>query len=41
WTTAHVVFRYQDTGTTTQAWFAADITILRPPPPSSPLETLR
>jgi hypothetical protein len=39
WTTAHIVFHYQDTATTTQAWFAADITILPPPPGPSPIET--
>jgi hypothetical protein len=35
WATDHIVFHYQDTATTTQAWFAADITILPAPPPPS------
>jgi hypothetical protein len=40
WTTAHVVFHYQDTAST-QAWFAADITILPPPPPPTQSGTSR
>ncbi|HYK95581.1 MAG TPA: hypothetical protein VE011_06935 [Candidatus Dormibacteraeota bacterium] len=43
WTTERVVFHYQDEGTPTTAWFAADITILPAPesPPPSPTGTLR
>jgi|GEM_PF-3118333 hypothetical protein len=41
WSTEDVVFRYFDSATTKEAWFAADITILPPSPTPSPSGALR